>query len=141
VLYLGRHAPRLMGSLRREATLGIGRDVEDEEIVAALDRADLTGMATRLGGLDGRVAEGRRNLTATEQARLHLVRALLSRPALALIDADEIGLNHVALAALVDHLSGTGAAALIVTSDPATVLRLGPAVSLRPDPRARPAVA
>lgn len=131
ILYLGRQAPQLKGSLRREATLGIGRAPDHAEIEAALAQAGLSDMAERVGGPDGKVAERRRNLTASEQARLHLLRALLARPDLALIDADEIGLDGDAMSHLLEHLSRIDAAALIVTTDPAAMARLGPAVILR----------
>lgn len=141
LLYLGRQAPRLKGSLRREATMGIGHNVTDADVTEALTRAGLGGLLHRVGGLNGKIAEGRRNMTATEQARLHVARALLSRPALALVDADEIGLDSASLALLMDHFRAVDAAALFVTSDAAAVLRLGPPVTLRPDAEAvmRPA--
>ena len=128
-LYLGPHAPTLRGSLRREATLGIGRSPTDDEIEAALACAGLDGLLDRLGGLGGRVAEARRNLSADERARLTLARALLARPDIALIDADEIGLRGDLLAQLLDRLSEIGAAALVVTSDPEATLRLGASLS------------
>lgn len=82
-------------------------------------------MAHRLGGLNGQVAEGRRNLTSTERARLLLARGLIAKPNLALIDADEIGLSGDALSTLLDHFERIGTAVLIVTSDKAAQLRLG----------------
>ncbi|SIO54613.1 ATP-binding cassette, subfamily B [Rhodovulum sp. ES.010] len=130
VLYLGRPAPGLAGSLRREATLGIGRRPDDAEIQGALEAAALGAAVARIGGLAGKVAEGRRNLTASEQAGLLLARGLLARPKLALVDADEIGLGRKELGRLLDHLTSLGAAVLIVTSDAEAALRLGPAILL-----------
>jgi ABC-type transport system involved in cytochrome bd biosynthesis fused ATPase/permease subunit len=128
VLYLGRHAPQLKGSLHRDATIGLGRSPDAGEFTEAMKKAGLGALSERLGG---NVAEGRRNLTAGEQARLHLVRGLLSRPDLALIDADEIRLEGAMLAQLLDHLACVEAAVLLVTSDPEAVRRLGPAIRLR----------
>jgi ABC-type transport system involved in cytochrome bd biosynthesis fused ATPase/permease subunit len=130
VLYLGQQAPRLAGSLRREVTLGIGRTPDDTEIEGALEEAGLGAAMARIGGLTGNVAEGRRNLSASEQAGLLLGRGLLARPHLALVDADEIGLSRQQLGRLLDHLKSVDAAALIVTSDPEAVLRLGPPLAL-----------
>lgn len=140
VLYLGRQAPGLAGSLRREVTLGIGRMPDDSEIQGALEAAGLSAVVARIGGLGGKISEGRRNLTASEQAGLLLARVLLARPKLALVDADEIGLGRPALGRLLDHLASVGAAVLVVTSDAEAILRLGPPVVLEAsDPRAKSA--
>lgn len=130
VHFLGRQSPGLAGTLRREVTLGIGRSAGDEEIIAALRAAGLDAAVTRVGGLGGKIAEGRRNLTATEQTGLLLARALLARPKLALIDADEIGLQREGLGRLLDHLAKIGSAALVVTSDAEATLRLGRPITL-----------
>jgi ABC-type transport system involved in cytochrome bd biosynthesis fused ATPase/permease subunit len=132
VVYLGRHAPQLKGSLRRDVTLGLGRSPSDQDIENALVDAGLEEMSRRLGGLEGMVAEGRRNLTASEQSRLLLARGLLSRPDLALVDADEIGLHGATLTCLLDHFERVGAAALIVTSDRQAAARLTGPISLLP---------
>jgi ABC-type multidrug transport system fused ATPase/permease subunit len=141
VLYLGRQTPSLRGSLRREATLGIGRSPDDDEIAVALERAGLAGLLERLGGLGGRVAEARRNLSADERSRLTLARAFLARPDLALIDADEIGLRGDLLARFLERVEEADAAALVVTSDPEATLRLGAPLGNLPARRTAPPVA
>ncbi|KIC51032.1 hypothetical protein RA29_03885 [Tateyamaria sp. ANG-S1] len=125
ILYLGPHAPTLKGSLRRELTLGTGRSPKDAKLLNVIAQAGLSDTAERLGGLDGKVAEGRRNLTATERGRLFLARGLIARPNLALIDADEIGLKGAALTRLLTHFEQIGAACLIVTSDKEAQIKLG----------------
>lgn len=134
VLYLGSGAPSLAGSLRREVTLGIGRKPDDVEIERALETAGLGPTRDRLGGLTGKVFEGRRNLTSTEQARLLLARGLLSRPDIALIDADDLGLDSLGLSLLLDHLTEISAAGLVVTSDPKQMLRLDEPIALPANP-------
>ncbi|MBY5934097.1 ATP-binding cassette domain-containing protein [Tateyamaria omphalii] len=131
ILYLGQYAPTLKGSLRREVTLGTGCDPEKAELRDVIKRAGLVDMTERLGGLNGQVSEGRRNLTSSERGRLFLARGLIARPDLALIDADEIGLKGEALAVLLDHFECLGAAVLIVTSDKAAQIRLGSPVRLQ----------
>jgi len=125
VLYLGRRSAGLAGSLRRDVILGIGRVPDDVEITRVLESCGLGPTVARLGGLDGKVHEGRRNLTTNEQVRLLLARGLLARPALALIDADDVGFDQHSLAVLLDHLANVGAAGLVNTSDPEIALRLG----------------
>ncbi|MEO1778546.1 MAG: ABC transporter ATP-binding protein [Pseudomonadota bacterium] len=133
VLYLGPHAPMLKGSLRRAVTLGTGQSPDDTALGVVLEQSGLSDVAARLGGLDGQVAEGGRNLTSTERTRLYLARGLIARPALALVDADEIGLGQADLAMLLDHFATQGAAALIVTS--ADVERLADVAPVVLEPR------
>lgn len=116
VLYLGPHAPMLKGSLRRALTLGTGQMPGDDDLRAILGRTGLSALSTRLGGLDGQVAEGARNLTSTERTGLYLARGLIARPALALVDADELGFDDSALTLLLGHLTQCGTAALVVTA-------------------------
>ncbi|MDX8348108.1 ABC transporter ATP-binding protein [Cognatiyoonia sp. IB215446] len=118
VLYLGSKAPMLKGSLRRALMLGTGRTAQDDELEAIIDLAGLSELAERLGGLDARVSEGARNLTASEHTRLYLARGLISRSQLALVDADEIGLCGDNLALLIDHFDQCETAALIVAAEP-----------------------
>lgn len=116
VLYLGPHAPMLKGSLRRNLILGTGRTPEQQDLDAILSTAGLSEMVARLGGLNGQVTEGGRNLTSTERIRLHLARGLIARPQLALVDADEIGFQGRDLVRLLDHFERSGTSALVVTS-------------------------
>ncbi|MEL6322677.1 MAG: ATP-binding cassette domain-containing protein, partial [Pseudomonadota bacterium] len=116
ILYLGARAPLLKGSLRRNLILGTARTPEDSDIEAILGRVGLSDLAARLGGLDGQVAEGARNLTSTERSRLFLARGLIARAYLALVDADEIGLNRDDMTLLIDHFQHHGTAALVVTA-------------------------
>jgi len=139
ILYLGAHAPMLKGSLRRALTLGTGRSPTDAVLTAILDLSGLTATAARLGGLDGQVSEGARNLTATERTRLYLARGMIARPKLALVDADEIGLSGSDLSLLLDHFEQTGAAALIVTTDESDPRLTGAALALTPNASARDA--
>ncbi|MEE4188725.1 MAG: ABC transporter ATP-binding protein [Roseobacter sp.] len=125
VLYLGPRSPGLAGTLRREVTIGLDRVPQDAEIAQALVTAGLADTLTRIGGLDGKIAEQRRNLSASEQVGLLLARGLLASPKLALVDADEVGLDRNALNALLDHFAAIETAVLVVTRDPAATLRLG----------------
>lgn len=116
MIYLGGASPTLRGSLRRDILLGTGRTPPDTEICDVLHQIGLGPLLTRVGGLDGRVDEGRRNLSVAETRGVLLARALLARPALALIDADEIGLGAADIAALTAHFRSIGSAALFATT-------------------------
>lgn len=78
----------------------------------------------RLGGLSGRIAEGGRNLSDGERARMLLARTALAAPRLLLIDTAAAALDpagHEALAALVTDSEAT---ALVATNDPALIRRM-----------------
>lgn len=115
-LYLGPHAPVLKGSLRRNLTLGTGRIPDDDELMAVTQKSGLSDLVTRLGGLNGQVTEGARNLTSSEKTGVFLARGLTSRASLMLVDADEIGLAGQNLNRLLEHCASIGAATLVVTS-------------------------
>lgn len=83
---VGRHSPILAGSLRRALTMGAAERPEDSTILAQARAFGLADAIERLGGLDGRVNEAGRNLSAGEARRLLLVRAALSKPSLMLLD-------------------------------------------------------
>ncbi|WP_299971660.1 ABC transporter transmembrane domain-containing protein [uncultured Roseobacter sp.] len=116
ILYLGRFAPRLTGSLRRECTIGLGYKPDDSATLGAIEQAGLTPLCERLGGLSGLVAEDRQNLTSSEATAIYLVRGLLARPRLALVDADEIGFGNRELTILFRHLNKVQASCLVSTS-------------------------
>ncbi|MBW4984996.1 ABC transporter ATP-binding protein/permease [Mameliella sp. CS4] len=116
LLYLGGASPTLRGSLRRDVLLGTGRTLDDEKIISVLETLGLRPLLNRIGGLNGRIDEGRRNLSAAEQRGVLLARGLLAQPKLALIDADEIGLGPNDISMLISHFRDIGSAALIATS-------------------------
>jgi len=118
ILYTGRFSPQLKGSLRRDCILGIGRIPSDDEIERACQIAGLSGLLDRIGGLSGQIAEGRRNVTVTDIRGILLVRGLLSKPNLALIDADEVGFDSARLQMIVDHMTEIKAAIVLVSADP-----------------------
>ncbi|MBF9049793.1 hypothetical protein GTA62_13535 [Roseobacter sp. HKCCD9010] len=116
VLYLGPHTPMLKGSLRRALTLGTGQTPRDDELMEIIERTGLSALSLRLGGLDGQVAEGARNLTSTERTGLYVARGLIAQPTVALVDADELGFNESAMTLLLGHFAQCGTAALVVTA-------------------------
>jgi ABC-type transport system involved in cytochrome bd biosynthesis fused ATPase/permease subunit len=117
ILYLGPCAPLLKGTLRRALTLGTGQKLSDEELLAVLRAPRLQGLLERLGGLDGQVFEGARNLTSSDLTSLFLARGLIARPSLALVDADELGFDADAIGLLLTRFAETRCAALIVTGE------------------------
>ena len=83
---VGKHSPILAGSLRRALTMGVDDRPDDADIWEQVEAFGLTGAIERLGGLDGKVAEAGRNLSAGEARRLLLVRATLANPSMMLLD-------------------------------------------------------
>ncbi|MFQ6548720.1 ABC transporter transmembrane domain-containing protein [Aestuariibius sp. 2305UL40-4] len=86
-LYIGDTHVALQGTLRRSATLLNRKRPKDDRIREELDAFGLGHLCDRLGGLRGTVGEAGRNMSPTETLRLDLVRAVLGRAELIVIDS------------------------------------------------------
>lgn len=93
IALVGTRSPILAGSLRRALTMGVARRPSDAEILAQAEALGLKAVIDRLGGLDGCLAEGGRNLSAGEARRVLLVRAVLSAPRVMLLDEPDDALD------------------------------------------------
>ena len=118
IVYLGDGAPLLAGSLRRALTLGLARRPDDGKIIAGATRFGLGPVLERLGGLDGYVSEGGRNLSDGERQRLLLARVALTDAELLLLDEPDSGLDAAGFAALKDFLAASPATVVCVTHQP-----------------------
>lgn len=119
IAFCGVRSPFLAGSLRRALAMGAARQPEDNDII---DMARLFGLGhvlDRLGGLDGKVAEGARNLSAGEGRRIMLARMALSGSRLLLLDEPDDALDADGLQLIDQLFSLTDATALVVTHNPA----------------------
>ncbi|WP_299750738.1 ABC transporter ATP-binding protein [uncultured Tateyamaria sp.] len=79
ISYIGDEHVGLQGSLRRSVTLGAPKRPTDGVIQQALAAFDLNEVLRAPDGLDQRLAENGRNLTAAQTLRLDLARAVLGR--------------------------------------------------------------
>lgn len=118
ICLVGARSPILAGSLRRALTMGAARRPSDDEIAATAHDFGLGPVLDRLGGLDGRVAEGGRTLSAGEARRLLLARAALSGARLMLLDEPETALDGDGPALVARLIEGTRATVLLATHDP-----------------------
>ena len=89
VALLTQEAPVLRGSLRKALTLGLRKRPTDDVLHARIAEVGLDPLLHRLGGLDGSVGEGARDLSYGERAKIALVRTILGRSSLLLIDRVE----------------------------------------------------
>lgn len=117
IVFVGPRSPVLQGSLRRALTLGVKPRPDDGDIERAAHAYGLGPVLERLGGLDGRVAEGGRNLSSGEATRLHLVRAVLARPRLLILDEPDHALDLDGVAALRRLLEESAATTLFAPRD------------------------
>lgn len=116
IALLGNRSPILSGSLRRAITLGLPRRPDDAAVRAAVQRFELDGVLHRLGGLDGRVSEGGRNLSVGEIWRILMARLSLGRFKLVLVDAPEAALDRGGIALLTAELHRRSATVLVATA-------------------------
>ena len=92
-----------------------GLGYSDGELLAALERVDLTGLVDRKGGLDGPIDPEGGNLSGGQQQRLSIARGLLRHSSLYVFDeaTSAVDRDHDAtLAALMD---GLGRESLVLT--------------------------
>lgn len=130
IAFLGPQTPILRGSLRRALTLGLRRRPKDGVIVETACRFGLRGAITRLGGLDGRVEEGGRNLSDGERRAVVLTRAALSRARLLLLDEPTAGLSPDQRAAALAMIAAAPGTVVTATHDPALAARADRVVAL-----------
>ncbi len=115
IAHLGPRSPILAGSLRRVLTMGSSQRVDDTDVDALARSFGLAGVLTRLGGLDGHVAEAGRNLSSGEARRMLLSRVARSGARLGLLDEPADGLDALGQERLAQMLRETTATVLIVT--------------------------
>lgn len=108
-------SPMLAGSLRRGLTMGSAPVPADDVIRARALAFGLGGLLQRLGGLDGQIAEGGRNLSSGEARRVLLTRAALSGAKLLLLDEPDDALDADGSDTVARFLHGAEATALVVT--------------------------
>ncbi len=121
---IGARSPILAGSLRRALTMGAAKRPADADILARAEAFGLGPVVARLGGLDGTLAEGGRNLSAGEVRRVLLTRAALSGARLLLLDEPDEALDADGPRLVEALIRATDATTLIVTHDLALVRRV-----------------
>jgi ABC-type multidrug transport system fused ATPase/permease subunit len=90
VFRIDAHPIVLKGSLRRALTLGLSDRPDDKAILTRLGKAGLLGLLDKLGGLDRRLTEGARTLSAEARIEVSVLRAALGRPGLLQIADPEL---------------------------------------------------
>jgi len=124
IALVGPRSPILAGSLRRALSMGVPRRRSDAEIIAHAEAFGLGDVLQRLRGLDGRVAEGGRNLSSGEAIRVLITRAALAAPRLLLLDEPDDTLDESGQDLVMRLIRETGATTLVVTHDPALARRM-----------------
>ncbi len=112
-----RDDPLLKGSLRRALTLGLQRRPNDRQTIKVAKRIGLGPVLERLGGLDGKITEGGRNLSSGERSRCLAARAMLSNTPLVLLDGLFEMLAVDDQAVIVDWALASNATIFITSND------------------------
>lgn len=117
-------SPILAGSLRRALTMGSARQPSDADIIARARAFGLADVLERLGGLDGALAEGGRNLSSGEARRVLLTRMALSGARLLLLDEPDDTLDLDGADLVETFVRSADATALVVTHSVALARRM-----------------
>lgn len=88
VMRIGTMPDILQGSFRRALVMGCDVRPDDDALTKMAHSAGLSAPLDRVGGLDGTVLEGGKNLARAERLAISLVRIRLSRPRLVLLGPD-----------------------------------------------------
>ncbi|WP_166461877.1 ABC transporter ATP-binding protein [Paracoccus alkanivorans] len=112
VVTIGARPPILLGSFRRALTLGVSQRMDDADLEALARESGLTDALSRLGGLDGKLSEGGRNLLFSERALVSLVRAKQLKPRLILVESQIAALEVEARNRIMDWTARSGATVL-----------------------------
>jgi ABC-type transport system involved in cytochrome bd biosynthesis fused ATPase/permease subunit len=124
IALMSPRSPILAGSLRRALTMGSSRRCPDAEIAARACAFGLGDLLQRLGGLDGTLAEGGRNLSAGEARRVLLTRAALSGARLLLLDEPDDALDADGADLVEAFVRAADATVLLVTHGLALARRM-----------------
>ena len=115
--------PLIRGSLGKNLCYGAG-PVAPEFLQQLLSDCELGRLVSRLpGGLRGRIQENGANLSQGERVRVSLVRALLVRPKILLLDEVDANLDVPAIRAL-DTVIGSFPGTLLMATHRGSALRL-----------------
>ncbi len=124
ITLIAARSPILAGSLRRALVMGADERPDDAAILAEAEAFGLGPVVKRIGGLDGKLAEGGRNLSAGEVRRVLLTRAALSVSRLLLLDEPDDALDADGPALVERLVRQSEATTLIITHDLALACRM-----------------
>jgi len=121
--YVEQRPYLFVGSFRENVALGLSdregkAGVSDDEIREALDRVDLLGIVEKRGGIDEVLSDRGQNLSEGQRYRLALVRALLAKRPVILLDEPFAALDKRSIQTVVKSIreeSQRGAAVVMVT--------------------------
>ncbi|MEM1276424.1 MAG: ABC transporter ATP-binding protein/permease [Pseudomonadota bacterium] len=111
-------------SLRRILSSGARRTPPDLHLIEIAQTLGLRPLLDRLGGLDGHVAQGGKNLLHGEAMLIQFASVLVTRPKLILLDCPDRALDGRSMERVFAVLRATRATVLVATESPSVAMRL-----------------
>lgn len=115
IALMSKSSPVLAGSLRRALTMGSAKRPDDETVTTIAQQFGVGSVVERLGGLDGKVAEGGRNLSSGEVRRLLLARLALSKAQFLLLDEPDDAVDARGIELIANLIKGSAQGVLVIT--------------------------
>ncbi len=108
IAYIPQKTYIFSGTIRENILYGCARKVSNTEIIDASKRANIYNeIKNKLGGLNGRVAEGGNNLSGGQKQRLALARLFLNSPEVLIFDEATSALDNINEASIQRNLEKT----------------------------------
>lgn len=113
--YVSQESILFEGTLLENVSLHQDIDVDDNWLDKVVDAACAREIVDGLGGPEGRISEGGKNLSAGQRQRVGLVRALYRNPELLVLDEATNALDTATEACLMANVRALGIAVVIIT--------------------------
>jgi ABC-type transport system involved in cytochrome bd biosynthesis fused ATPase/permease subunit len=115
IFYQGTEVPIFKGTLQQNLLFHCKSSGMDNKLLEAIEMFDLASVYSRLGGLNGKVQESGRNLSAGERKKVALCRAWLTNSRILLLDEIDDALDSSSMSLVNQILQKPNTTVLLIS--------------------------